>query len=387
MKIKAKNHFWLSVATLVGTMIGVGIFGVPYAMSQVGLVLALVYVVILGGVQILQSLFYAEAAMACEEKTRLIGLAGRYLGPRARHVAATSTVLGFWGGLVAYMLVGGTFLHLILSPLMGGEIYQYQLGWALIGSLIVFFGLDFVEKIDFASTIALGVALLVIVAMSAEHISPISYDLFKAGDLFLPYGVILFSLSGIAAIPEMEDVMGGKHEGFRKSIIVGSLIAIGLTVLFALAVYGVSGSGTTQDAVSGLQVIMGNGITLFAAAFGFLAVATSFFIIALNLRSSFEYDYKMHKVPSWLLACGVPFGLVAIGVKNFIGIVSFTGAVFGGITAVTVSLLYMAVTKKGLMKDRPLGVSLFWAKLSIVLLSLGAIYEVASTIRNWLAGI
>ncbi|MFH1047188.1 MAG: aromatic amino acid transport family protein [Patescibacteria group bacterium] len=385
MKMHHGNNFWLAVATLVGTIIGVGIFGVPYAMSQVGLVLALVYVVALGGIQLLQSLFFAETVIACEEKSRLAGLAGRYLGPRFRLVSAVSSVLGFWGGLIAYILVGGTFLHFILSPLIGGDVYYYQLGWGLVGGIIIYFGLDFVEKIDFASTMALGVALLVVVGMSAKHVDLANFAHFAAGDYFLPYGVILFSLSGMSAIPEMEDELGGNYRGFRRAIVWGTVLATGLTVLFALAVYGVTGAATTADAVTGLRAVMGNGITVFAAAFGFLAVATSYFIIAIGLKSTFEYDYRIHRLPAWLLACGVPFGLVVIGVKNFISIVSFSGAVFGGVTAVMISLLYITVTKRGLLKERALGVPIFWAKLTIAVLSLGAIYEVVSTIRDWLA--
>lgn len=384
MKAHKINTFYLATGTIIGTIIGVGVFGVPYAMSQVGLGLALVYVVVLGGIQVMQSLFYAEAAMACEEKTRLIGLAKRYLGRKAGKVAAGSTILGFWGSLIAYILVGGTFLHLIVSPHLGGEVYHYQLVWGFAGSLIVYFGLSFVEKIDFISTVALSLALLLIVGMSVPHIEPANYQLYASGDLFLPYGVILLALAGISAVPEMEDIMDGKHQGFRKAIVLGSIIAIALTTLFALAVYGVTGAGTTEDGMTGLKSIMGGGIAVFAAAFGFLAVATSFFIIGLNLRSSFEYDFKLSAFPSWLLACGIPFGLVVIGVKSFIGIISFTGAVFGGITAVIVSLLYISITKRGLMKGRELGVPVFWAKVSIALLSLGAVYEVASSIRDWL---
>ncbi|MBU0625442.1 amino acid permease [Patescibacteria group bacterium] len=380
MKATKSNNFYLAVATLVGTIIGVGIFGVPYAMSQVGLVLALVYLVVLGGIQLLQSLFYAEAAMACKEKIRLIGLTGKFIGPQARHVAAVATILGFWAGIIAYILVGGTFLHLILSPLIGGELLYYQIGWGVVGGLIVYFGLNFVEKIDFISTIALGLALLLIVVLSVQHQTLSNLVLFTPGDYFLPYGVILFSLSGLSAIPEMEDIMKGRHAGFRRAIIIGSLIATGLTALFALAVYGVTGLATTADAVSGLKAVMGGGITVFAALFGFLAVATSYFIIALNLKSSFEYDYKMHRWPAWLLACGVPIGLVIIGIKNFIGIISFSGAVFGGITAVIVSWLYISITRKNILKKSKLGVSLIWAYITIVVLSLGAIYEVFVTL-------
>lgn len=373
----------LAIAALVGTVIGVGIFGVPYAMSQVGLGLALLYVVVLGGIQILQSLFYAEAAMATEEKVRLVGLARMFLGKRAKHLAAAASILGFWGGLIAYILVGGTFLYVLLGPHLGGEPFHYQVVWGLLGAAVIYFGLGFVEKIDFISTVALGVALLLIVGLSAPHVRLDNFLAFvPGGDLFLPYGVILFSLSGLSAIPEMEDVMKGKHRGFRKAIIIGMVISVVLTVLFGLAVYGVTGQATTEDAVSGLQTVMGGWVSAFAAVFGFLAVATSYFVIGLNLRSTFEYDYKMHIVPAWLLAVGVPLGIVLLGAKDFITIVGFSGAVFGGVTAVIVALLYIAVTKKGLLKEKRLGVPIFWANVTIVVLSLGALYEMFSTLKE-----
>jgi tyrosine-specific transport protein len=382
MKLAFGKNYYLAVATLVGTIVGVGIFGVPYAMSQVGLVIVLFYFVILGGIQLLQSLFYAEAVIACKDKARLVGLADRYLGPRARHLAAVALVLGFWSSIVAYILIGGTFLHLILSPLFGGEVFYYQIGWGLIGGLIVFFGLDFVEKIDFVSTVALGLSLIIVVVLTTQHLTVTNLLPFATGDFFLPYGVILFSLSGLSAIPEMEDVMRGEHRGFRQAIITGSLIATVLTALFAVAIYGATGTATTMDAISGLKAIMGNGITLFAALFGFLAVITSYFVIALDLKLTFEYDYRLRNFSAWFLACIVPLILVLIGVKNFIGIISFSGAVFGGITAVIVSCLYIAISKKNLLRETRLGISLRWAYITIGVLLLGAIYETVTVVRT-----
>jgi amino acid permease len=382
MKSREGNHFWLATVTLIGTIIGVGIFGVPYAISQVGVVLALVYLVILGGIQLLQSLFMAEAAMAHKGKIRIIGLAGRYIGPRARHVAAIATVLGFWGGLIAYIVVGGTFLHFIFSPIFGGTPILYQIGWGLAGGAVVYFGMHLVEKVNFISSVALGITMLLLIALAVRFVDIGNLPAFASGDLFLPYGVILFALGGVSAVSEMEDMMEGRHRGFRKAIVVGSLIATVLTALFAFAIYGATGASTTQDAVFGLKAVMGNGITLFAAAFGFLAVATSYFIIALGLKSSFEYDYKMHRLPAWAMSCLVPLALVLIGVSNFISIIGFTGAVFGGITAVIVAWLYIEVTKKKLLGNRALGIPLYWAYISIVVLLLGAAYEVISSVRG-----
>ena len=56
MQVERKRYL-VAVITLVGTIVGVGIFGVPYAMSKVGVWVALAYFVALGAIQLLQSLF------------------------------------------------------------------------------------------------------------------------------------------------------------------------------------------------------------------------------------------------------------------------------------------------------------------------------------------
>lgn len=374
----------LATVTLIGTIIGVGIFSVPYALSQAGLGIGIAFFVVLGGIQLLQHLFYAEAAIACPDKLRLVGLTERYLGPRAKHAAAISTVLGFWGGMLAYMIVGGSFLHTILAPHFGGSVAAYQIGWALVGAGSVYFGLGFISKIDFVATLGLVGAMLLIFAAGAPEVQAVNLPWHVGKDLFLPYGVILFSLSGLPAITEMEDILGGRHKMYRLSVILGTVIATVLTAIFGFVVWGVSGTATTPDAVSGLAAVLGPRISALAAVFGFLAVATSFFATAINLQSTFQYDYKMPRFGAWLLTGGLPFVLLLAGIKDFVQIVSFSGAVFGGITAVLVALLYTAVKKRGLVKEKPLGAPLWLAYASIAVLSVGALYETLQAARGLL---
>jgi amino acid permease len=381
---RERKGFIVAASTLTGTIIGVGIFGVPYAISGIGAVTALLYFLVLGGIQLLQHLYYAEAAMATPEKLRLPGLIEKYLGRKAKHVVAVSTIFGFWAGQLAYIIVGGTFLHVLFSPWLGGQAFHYQIGWAIIGSTIIFFGLNFIAKVDFWATIGLLIALLAILGYGVPHIRADHFVLFAGRDYLLPYGVILFSLSGLSAIPEMEDMLGGSHRYYRRAIVLGTLVAAVLTASFGYVVWGVTGPATSEAVVIGLQARLGQGIASLTAAFGFLAVATSYFAFGLNLRSTFIYDYKLRHVPAWLLTVGVPIALFLIGTQSFTKIISFSGAVFGGITAVAVALLYVVVTKRKLVKEKPLGLPLWLAYLSIAILTVGAAYEVIASAKDLL---
>jgi len=381
MLVSAQRH-WSAVITLIGTIIGVGIFGVPYAIAHVGLGLAVFYFVLLTVVQVLQHLFYAEAAIACTKPLRLVGLAGQYLGPRARHIAAFSGICGYWGGILAYAIVGGTFLHTLLSPVIGGEPVAYQIGWPLVAATFVFFGLQAVIRVNTFATFALLAAMAVIFWLGYPRVDMANFLAVPAQgfDPFLPYGVILFSLSGLAAVLEMEDVMMRRHKTYRLAVVTGTLVAAALTAAFGFIVWGVSGEGTTRDAVSGFAAVLGGPIGMVCALFGFLAVLTSYFATAITLQSIFEYDYKLSRPVAWALTTGVPLGLYMMGAKDFVRIVGFTGAVFGGITAVIVSLMYIAVTKKRAVRGGRLGVPVWVAGIVAVMLAVGAAIETYSTL-------
>ncbi len=375
-----RQAFRSAVLTLIGSIIGVGIFGVPYAFSRSGVLPAIIYLVVLASVQLMQHLYYAEAAIACPVPLRLVGLVERYLGRRAKAVAAAAIMLGFWGALLAYMVVGGTFLSNLLSPFFGGVPLLYQIGWAAVGAGLIYLGLGFVTRIGTVVTTGMILAMAVILYLGLPHVRLENYlPLVSGHDLLLPYGILLFSLSGLPAILEMEDILKGKHENYRKAIVIGTLSAATLVASFSLTVLGVTGAATTTEAVKGLQAVLGPGIAKVGAIAGLLAVTAAFFASATNLRNTFRYDYKFSQFWSWMLTVVPPFTLMLLGVKDFVTIVGFTGAVFSGTSAILVALLYVAVTKKHAVK-KALGVPIWVAYVSITILAVGALLTIARLI-------
>lgn len=170
-----RKRFALATAQLVGTIVGVGVFGVPYALSQVGVLPGILYFAVLGGIQLLQHLFFAEAAIACPDKLRLPGLVERYLGRRAKHLAGVSMTFGYWMSILAYMIVGGTFLHVLLSPYLGGEVFAYQIAWLAVVASIVYVGLKLVARIGFVTTTGVALAMLTIIGVGLPHVHAGAY--------------------------------------------------------------------------------------------------------------------------------------------------------------------------------------------------------------------
>ena len=95
----------LAISTLSGTIIGVGLFSLPYITSKVGLWVMLAYFIGLGVIVIAVHRFFGEVVLKTEGQHRLPGYAGIHLGKTGKTIAVVSTILGLFGALLAYLLV------------------------------------------------------------------------------------------------------------------------------------------------------------------------------------------------------------------------------------------------------------------------------------------
>src|SRR3989344_8659560 len=106
----------LALSTLIGTIVGAGMFGLPFAIVQSGLLLSLFYFLLLGVCVTYLHLFFGEVCLRTPGKHRLIGYAGLYLGSWAKGLVTFSTIAGTIGALLAFLIIGGGFLKILLSP-------------------------------------------------------------------------------------------------------------------------------------------------------------------------------------------------------------------------------------------------------------------------------
>ncbi len=344
--ISRMKRFFHGVATLCGLIVGVGMFGVPFVAARAGLGVGMFWIGLLGSVILLLHLFYGEVISATPGKHRLPGYVGHFFGKKWKRVVMVIDVLRFWGLQIAYMIVGGTFLSLLFHDAFGGTPRFYSIILFFIVAVITYFGLRLVDRIEFAMTWILLGAFLLIIVRAFGHFNPAHIVAATGQGFFLPYGVVMVSLAGAAAIPEVWDIVGRRKKIFRASIIVGTIIPIILTAFFALAVVGASGSATSQEAISGLRNIFGSGILMIGAGVGALSIATSYIVIALYLQEALRYDFLVKHTPAWLFAVGVPFVLFVSGVQSFVNIIDIIGAVFFGLEGILIVALALAVAKR-----------------------------------------
>ncbi|MBI2098224.1 MAG: amino acid permease [Candidatus Wildermuthbacteria bacterium] len=349
MKRILSNPFLLALSTLVGTIVGAGIFGLPYVVAKSGIIAGVFYFVLLGGVVMILHLMFGEIALRTKEKHRLIGYASLYLGGWAKKLVTVSTIVGSVGALLAYIIIGGDFLYIALGSFIPLSSFAFAVVLWFVLSLFILRGIQAIAKTELLMDIILFIVVGVIFVFTLPHFQLQNFMLFNSSFVFLPYGVVLFSFLGLSAIPEIAELF--KHTSEKRSldnlIVWSSVICGGLFFAFTLFVVGVSGAATSQDALSGLIPLLGEKVVVLGAVFGLVAIAGSFLVLGNYLKNSLRYDYKVPYGISVAVAIFSPILLFLLGLREFIFVIGVVGALVAALEGSVIALIYRTIKEKG----------------------------------------
>lgn len=343
-----KNYIY-PVATLSGSIIGVGFLSLPYITLKVGLWPMLFYFALLTGLMLVIHLIFGQICLKTPDYKRFPGFVEFYLGKFPKIITLISIILGSFGVLLIYMIVGGQFLSAIAGSFFGGNATTYVVIYFLLGSFLIYFGVKTISKAEFWALALLLVAFLIIFMKEFSHLqlgnifisNPTFFHDWRS--MFLPYGIIIFSLWGTGLIPEVEEMLIGRKKLLKKVIVIGTLIPAAVYLVFIFLVLGISGSATTPVAITGLKNFLGAGMFLVAIAISIITTFTAFITQGLFLKKTFVYDMGIGEGLAWFLTCAPPLVLFLLGFTSFIGPISFIGGVLLGINGLLILLMYKKI--------------------------------------------
>jgi len=343
----SRRNFIQATSILIGTIVGAGIFGLPYAFSKVGFFPGIFYLLFLGIVFLITKFCYTEVILRTKDDMEMSGYVRRYLGKNWQILITVSLILGIFSALIAYTIGVGQFLYAILGPVLGGSQIFWSLCFWTLASILVFKGIGIISKVELFMAFGLIAIVLIVFVMSYSYIDVNNLKSFNLQNLFFPYGAVLFALGGATAIPTMRRMLSNDVKLLRKAIVLGLSIPILIYILFSLTVIGVSGEFVSETAVTGLAKITNGGILLIGGIFGILAMTTSFLALGHILMQLFRRDYKVPRFPAWALTVFVPLVVFLLGLRSFIVVISFAGGILSGIQGIALVASYYRAKKMG----------------------------------------
>lgn len=343
------KSFLLPTGLLASTIIGAGIFALPYVFAKSGMALGILYLVAGGIAYTIVHLMYADVIMRTKGDHRFPGYAGHYLGRFGFLLAVVTGVLEMVLVMTIYLILSQSFGNLI-TPHLGGEA-EVILFW-LFGSATIFVSvkrLTLLETLISVGILGIIATLFVLGFSNGENIAAIQWAP-NITALFLPLAPVLFALSGRVAIPSLIKYTTSlrRHrmdKAVRRAIIWGTLIPVVVYFFFIIGISGLS-SPVTEDSISGLIGKVSDTLLWVIGVLGLFTLWSSYIVVGFDINSILVHDFKFKRTARLIIVVILPLLLFILGLRNFLGLVSFVGGIFLAIEGLLVITMWWRANHK-----------------------------------------
>lgn len=365
-------HLWyrryiLPASTLSGTIIGAGMFALPYAVIQAGWGVGLLYGVALSALLVTVHAMFLRVILETREHYRFVGYVRKYLGEASFVISLLTAVVGMALTLTIYLILSSRFTGLFYGE---GEVYRVGIFWAL-ASLAMFVRARLLAMLEYLFLVGMLCIIGVVFFVGVGNIGDIGTMAFvEGGDFFLPFGVILFALVGRSAIPSVVRYYkeSGIPSGFAKrSVILGTLAPAVLYAGFVIGVMGIS-SEVSPDTVSGLMSSAPLAVVLAVGILGLLSIFSTYVVLGIDVAENLSLELKVPRPIALGAAIVTPIVCYLVGMRDFLGLVGIVGGIFVSIEGIMIVCMWRKIVSRSLARNLSL--------LAVGIFLLGAWYEI-----------
>lgn len=307
------------LAILVGTLVGAGVLGLPYAASKVGLIPA---IGILTGIMLIM-LFTAFIVLKISDEmsgAQMSTIAHSSLGKAGGWIMYLSIMIMGFGAFLAYISgIGSVFTNLFgINETLGAILF-----W-IIASSIIYSGLETSGKTELIMNLILLSLFIGVTSMLLPHTSLEDSLYVEFGGIFSMMGVAIFAFGFHTVIPDVYKGIGS-YKKTKKVIVLAFLIPTIVYAIFMAIFLLTFGKNTPQVATQGLETIY-NGIgNIVGNAIPLVAITTSYIGLGLAQQSNSKEFLNLKKPAAWALTVTPPIIVYLAGVKNFADVLAFAG--------------------------------------------------------------
>lgn len=336
------KKFWAATFTLIGTVIGAGILGLPYVFSKSGFFVGLFWVLFLGAIIILSKLYLGEVILRTKATHQLPGYAEKYLGKWGKRFMVFEMIFGVYSAMIAYLIGEGQSFSKLFTGGIGYALF-FAIAFWLVMTVLLREGLRGLKKVESWGVLAI---LLIVVGMFIWYVPGVKIENVNSFDInyfFLPFGVVLFALLGFSAIPELKRELKGSEKLMKKAIFIGALIPIIVYILFSFIFVATLGQNVPEVATLAFGKIV--------ILLGVFTMLTSYFVLSFALKDMFIFDFNYSKSKTFILVSIIPLIIFIIlyflNMLKFVSILGFAGVISAGVTGILILLMNRKAKRKG----------------------------------------
>ncbi|GAA0682263.1 aromatic amino acid transport family protein [Natronoarchaeum mannanilyticum] len=322
---------------IIGSIIGAGVLGIPYAAAQIGLFPSLVLMVIVGALLYATSIILLRFS-AKKGGSQIVTLARDLLGRPGGYLMMGGMMIYIYGALLAYTAAGGQTIAAI-TPL--SEVMAAILFW-IVASFMIYQGLEASIKTEFALVIGIVLLFLVVALTSLPHGDLSNADTVDMGAWQAFIGVALFAFVGHAMIPDVYRSIGD-YDSAKRSIRLAFVLIFTLYAILTVAFVLVFGREVPQIGPQAFEQIYGTSGRIIGNLLPLITVMTSFIGFGLAQKNNYVDYNGLPTSVAWALTTVPPLALYLYGLRNFVGTLKIAGNVGALIMTLIVPIAMYAV--------------------------------------------
>lgn len=358
---------------LAGTIIGAGIFSLPFVFVKAGIATSFLLLAIFTLAFIVIHLMYADVIKREGDHHRFAGFAKIYFGRLGYWLSILMTIVEMFFVLAIYLILASSFSNLIFPQIP--EVQKVLVFW-VVGSIIIFSGTKKLAFSEFLATLGIFLSIAVIIYLGTKSFSPKNFSLLSSDWKYwiLPFGPLLFALNGRPAIPSVIHYfkrIGKNIVDSKKAVIIGTIVPGIIYTLFVIGILGISPNPSENTISSIINLIPLWAKIIIIGFLGIFSLLSSYFSIGLDLKNSINFDLKYPKMISGILVLFLPLLIYLLNPGGFIYLIEIAGGVFIGLEGIFILLMW----KKGSKKEPPVFFKnkspfIFYPLLAIFIISL-----------------
>ena len=324
-----------AVCLVAGAGIGGGVMALPYLVARAGFWPAVLIMLFAYVITVVLHIMVAELSIRTDYSSELLTIFTKHLFRGRNTLRSAFYVLmavTLVCNLAAYITGAGDILVDLLSiPIVLAEILFF-----ICAATVVFLGLKRVA-INEAVTLAVMLAILAFLVISTFALpthQPFAPTRWEPSPLLAVYGMAMFSLSSLFAVPQAASGLQGEKKCLTTAVAVGLLINLFVMIIVTLSVL-LSATPVTEVAIVGWAAALGGSTRIFGSLFIVLAMLGTFWSISLQLSDMTKEYFRAGRIWAWLVATSPSFFLALLPVSGFLGLMQIAG----GATAVVVACM------------------------------------------------
>lgn len=290
---------------IAGCAVGAGMLGIPLVSAPSGFVPACIATLLVWLFMLASGLLLLEAMLWMPKGSSFLSVSQRFLGEKGRWAAGGMFIFLYYSLLVAYLAAS--------APLIFGNSLSPSLAFILVSIIfgfIILKGAALVDKVNGLLFVGLVFSFVTLIGVGLPDVKLENLQFADYSLMGMSVPVLFGAFGYHNLIPSLCDYFDRDRKVIRSSIILGTLIALVIYLVWQYLIIGAVSQANLIDtlhkeytSIQALQQVTGSPwLFILGRFFGVFALTTSLLGVGLSMKDFVSEGLNLVRVRSQLLA-------------------------------------------------------------------------------------